>query len=70
MGRTHHKNTQGRNISALFLPVKKHHTINQLGYNRSMEKHTPYCKLSIIKTLVENGKVSSTVSALKGAAGL
>ena len=35
-----------------------------------MEKHTPHCKLSVIKTLVENGKVSSTVSALKGAAAL
>ena len=35
-----------------------------------MEKHTPHCKLSVIKTLVENGKVSSTVNALKGAAAL
>jgi motility quorum-sensing regulator / GCU-specific mRNA interferase toxin len=35
-----------------------------------MEKHTPHSKLSVIKTLVENGKVSSTVSALKGAAAL
>lgn len=35
-----------------------------------MEKHTPHCKLSVIKALVENGKVSSTVSALKGAAAL
>ncbi len=35
-----------------------------------MEKHTPHCKLSVIKTLVENGKVSSTVGALKGAAAL
>ena len=35
-----------------------------------MEKHTPHCKLSVIKTLVENGKVSSTVTALKGAAAL
>ena len=35
-----------------------------------MEKHTPHCKLTVIKTLVENGKVSSTVTALKGAAAL
>lgn len=35
-----------------------------------MEKHTPHCKLSVIKTLLEEGKVSSTVSALKGAAAL
>jgi motility quorum-sensing regulator/GCU-specific mRNA interferase toxin len=35
-----------------------------------MEKHTPHCKLSVIKTLVENGKVRSTGSALKGAAAL
>jgi len=35
-----------------------------------MEKYTPHCKLSVIKTLIENGKVSSTVSALKGAAAL
>jgi motility quorum-sensing regulator/GCU-specific mRNA interferase toxin len=35
-----------------------------------MEKRTSHYKLSIIKSLVENGKVSSTVSALKGAAAL
>jgi motility quorum-sensing regulator/GCU-specific mRNA interferase toxin len=55
---------------SLFLPVKKHHVINQLGYNCLMEKHTPHCKLSVIKTLIENGNVRSTVSALKGAAAL
>ncbi|MEY4769067.1 MAG: hypothetical protein RL637_1706 [Pseudomonadota bacterium] len=35
-----------------------------------MEKQTPHCKLSFIKALVENGKVRSTVSALKSAAAL
>jgi motility quorum-sensing regulator/GCU-specific mRNA interferase toxin len=35
-----------------------------------MEKRTPHCKLSIVKTLVEAGKVRSTVSALTGGAAL
>jgi len=35
-----------------------------------MEKYIPHSKLSVIKTLVKHGKVSSTVSALKGAAAL
>ena len=35
-----------------------------------MEKATPHCKLPVIKTLVETGKVRSTQSALAGAAAL
>jgi len=35
-----------------------------------MEKYTPHCKLPIIKSLVENGKVTSTGGALKSAAAL
>ena len=35
-----------------------------------MEKATPQCKLPVIKTLVEAGKVRSTQSALAGAAAL
>ena len=35
-----------------------------------MEKATPHCKLPVIKTLVEAGKVRSTQSALTGAAAL
>jgi hypothetical protein len=65
------KTPKGGTIRPPFLPVKKHHAINQLGYNCPMEKHTPHCKLSVIKNLVENGNVSSTViSALKGEAAL
>lgn len=33
-----------------------------------MEKLTPNCKLSVIKTLVETGKVRTTYSAEQGAA--
>lgn len=33
-----------------------------------MEKHTPHCKLTVIKALVGAGKVRATMSALKGAA--
>lgn len=33
-----------------------------------MEKLTPHCKLSVIKTLVETGKVRTTYSAEQGAA--
>lgn len=33
-----------------------------------MEKRTPHCKLSIIKSLIENGRVRSTQSARQGAA--
>lgn len=35
-----------------------------------MEKGTPHCKLSIVKALVDAGKVGATFSALKGAAAL
>ena len=35
-----------------------------------MEKGTPHCSLSLIKTLVEAEKVRSTMSALAGAAAL
>ena len=36
----------------------------------SMEKRTPHCKLSVIKMLIDAGKVRSSVSALAGAAAL
>jgi motility quorum-sensing regulator / GCU-specific mRNA interferase toxin len=32
-----------------------------------MEKSTPHCKLTIVKTLVESGKVRATKSAYEGA---
>jgi motility quorum-sensing regulator/GCU-specific mRNA interferase toxin len=35
-----------------------------------MEKRTPHCKLSIVKALIEAGKVRSNMSALKGGAAL
>ena len=35
-----------------------------------MEKSTPHCKLSIVKTLISAGKVRMTFSALSGGAGL
>ncbi|SDB62077.1 motility quorum-sensing regulator / GCU-specific mRNA interferase toxin [Desulfonatronum thiosulfatophilum] len=35
-----------------------------------MEKRTPHCSLSLIKTLVEAGKVRSTMSALADAAAM
>lgn len=35
-----------------------------------MEKRTPHCKLSIVKTLIQQGKVRSTFSALQGGAAL
>ncbi len=35
-----------------------------------MEKRTPHCKLSLVKSLIQTGKVRSTLSALKGAATL
>lgn len=43
---------------------------NQLGYSRSMEKRTPHCKLSIVKALIELGKVRATQSARRGATAL
>ena len=35
-----------------------------------MEKGTPNCPLAVVKTLIEAGKMRSTVSALAGAAAL
>jgi motility quorum-sensing regulator/GCU-specific mRNA interferase toxin len=35
-----------------------------------VEKRSPHCQLSIVKTLIRNGKIRSTVSALTGAATL
>jgi motility quorum-sensing regulator/GCU-specific mRNA interferase toxin len=35
-----------------------------------MEKSTPHCKLSIVHSLVQAGKVRATVSALAGGAAL
>lgn len=35
-----------------------------------MEKRTPHCKLSVIKAMIDAGKIRSTTSALAGAAAL
>lgn len=35
-----------------------------------MEKRTPHCKLTVVKSLVAAGKVRATVSALSGGAAL
>lgn len=35
-----------------------------------MEKHTPHCKLQVVRTLVDAGQVRATLSALSGAAAL
>ncbi len=35
-----------------------------------MEKSTPHCKLAVVKTLLADGKVRSTFSALTGGAAL
>ncbi|MGI9276550.1 MAG: type II toxin-antitoxin system MqsR family toxin [Endozoicomonas sp.] len=35
-----------------------------------MEKSTPHCKLAIVKTMIEEGRVRFTGSALSGAASL
>ncbi len=35
-----------------------------------MEKHTPHCKLQVVKALVNAGQVRATLSALSGAAAL
>ena len=43
---------------------------HQLGYNTFMEKRTPHCKLTVVKALVEAGKVRATHSARLGATGL
>lgn len=39
-----------------------------MGYYACMEKYTPHCRLSIIKSLLEFGKVRATQSALTGGA--
>lgn len=43
---------------------------NQLGYYLFVEKSTPHCKLSVVKAMIETGKVRSTISALAGGAAL
>jgi len=35
-----------------------------------MEKRTPHCKLSLVKTMITAGKVRATYTALSGAASL
>ncbi|OFZ70822.1 MAG: mRNA interferase MqsR [Betaproteobacteria bacterium RBG_16_58_11] len=35
-----------------------------------MEKHTPHCKLTVVKSLVKAGKVQATLSALAGGAAM
>ncbi len=35
-----------------------------------MEKGAPHCKLPVVKTMIERGKVRSTLSALAGGAAL
>ncbi|MHA6557911.1 type II toxin-antitoxin system MqsR family toxin [Pseudomonas alliivorans] len=35
-----------------------------------MEKRTPHCKLTVVRSLIEAGKVHSTCSALMGGAAL
>ena len=35
-----------------------------------MEKRTPHCRLAVVKTMVAEGKVRATVSALAGGAAL
>lgn len=35
-----------------------------------MEKRTPHCRLSVVKGLIQAGKVRATLSALTGAAAL
>lgn len=35
-----------------------------------MEKPTPHCKLSVVKAMIEAGKVRSTMSALAGGSAL
>jgi motility quorum-sensing regulator/GCU-specific mRNA interferase toxin len=35
-----------------------------------MEKSTPHCKLTVVKTMIEAGKVRSTMSALAGGAAM
>ncbi len=35
-----------------------------------MEKHTPHCRLQVVRTLVASGQVRATFSALSGGAAL
>ncbi|OWT57622.1 type II toxin-antitoxin system MqsR family toxin [Candidimonas nitroreducens] len=35
-----------------------------------MEKHTPHCKLPVVRALVKAGKIKATFSALSGGAAL
>lgn len=35
-----------------------------------MEKRSPHCKLSVVRTLIEKGKVRATFSAIAGGAAL
>jgi motility quorum-sensing regulator/GCU-specific mRNA interferase toxin len=35
-----------------------------------MEKSTPHCKLSVVKTMIQAGRVRTTLSALAGGAAL
>lgn len=35
-----------------------------------MEKSTPHCKLSVVKTMIQAGRVRTTMSALAGGAAL
>ena len=41
--------------------------IYQLGYSSAWKSGTPHCKLSVVKALVEAGKVKATASAFNGA---
>ena len=41
-----------------------------MGYYAAMEKYTPHCKLSTVKSLLELSKVRATQSALTGGAAL
>ncbi len=43
---------------------------NQIGYNKRMQKRTPHCQLSMVRELIEQGRIPSTFSALTGAAAL
>ncbi len=41
--------------------------INLLGYYLLMEKRSPHCKLTVVKALIEAGKVRTTHAARAGA---
>lgn len=44
--------------------------INQLGKYPLMGQGTPHCKLSVVKSLVQTGRVNATASAFNGACDL